>query len=259
MLVCVLTKLLDVKWLWFLYNLKLGGCLADDMGLGKTIQILSLLLLIKHGKQKSLPHLLVVPASLLANWQAEILRFSPTISFLIIHSSTTNGKNLNDFSEDIIKDYDLIITTYGFAQRLSWLTKMDWDLVILDEAQNIKNPNTKQTRAVKTLKSNVRFILSGTPIENRLMDLWSLFDFISPGLLGTSKAFLEYSKNLKGKSENPDPQISQDSLNSKKLEEKNENSGPQINQDGLNSKELGEKSENSGSQFNQNNQISQSN
>lgn len=193
-------QIAGVKWLWLLYNLKLGGCLADDMGLGKTIQILSLFLLIKCCKPQSqhLPHLLIVPASLLSNWQAEILRFAPSINFLIIHSSVVN-KDLNDFSQATIKNYDLIITTYGFAQRLSWLATVDWDVVVLDEAQTIKNPNTKQTRAVKTLKSSVRFILSGTPIENRLMDLWSLFDFAAPGLLGASKTFLQYSKKLNEK------------------------------------------------------------
>lgn len=190
-----------VKWLWLLYNLKLGGCLADDMGLGKTIQILSLLLLIKYCKSRSSPHLLIVPASLLANWQDEILRFTPSIKFLIIHSST-NIKNLNDFSKETIKDYNLIITTYGFAQRLDWFSTVNWDTIILDEAQTIKNPNTKQTLAVKSLKSNVRFILSGTPIENRLMDLWSLFDFTAPGLLGTSKAFLQHGKRLNEKATN---------------------------------------------------------
>ena len=182
-----------VKWLWLLYNLKLGGCLADDMGLGKTIQVLTLLLLIKYCKASSFPHLLVVPASLLSNWQEEILRFTPSINFLVIHSSVTSTKDL-DNSE--IKKYDLIITTYGFAQRLAWLKTKRWDLVVLDEAQTIKNPQTKQTRAVKALKSNVRFILSGTPIENRLLDLWSLFDFTAPGLLGTGQAFLQYGKKL---------------------------------------------------------------
>ncbi|CAL7961448.1 conserved hypothetical protein [Gammaproteobacteria bacterium] len=185
-----------VKWLWLLYNLKLGGCLADDMGLGKTIQILALILLIKYCAPKSSPHLLVVPASLLANWQSEILRFTPSINFLIIHSSAANDKDLKNFSQDSLRNYDLVITTYGFAQRLEWIKAIDWDIVVLDEAQTIKNPNTKQTRAVKSLKSNIRFILSGTPIENHLMDLWSLFDFTAPGLLGTSKVFLQHSKKL---------------------------------------------------------------
>lgn len=189
-------QMVGVKWLWLLYNLKLGGCLADDMGLGKTIQILSLLLLIKHSKPQTLPHLLIVPASLLANWQGEILRFAPSLSFLVIHSSADNSKNFANCSQAALKKYDLIITTYGFAQRLSWLPSINWDVVVLDEAQTIKNPNTKQTRVVKTLQSKVRFILSGTPIENRLMDLWSLFDFAAPGLLGTSKAFLRYNKKL---------------------------------------------------------------
>jgi len=189
-------QIAGVKWLWLLYNLKLGGCLADDMGLGKTIQVLALILLIKHQLPKSLPHLLVVPASLLANWQAEILKFAPSIKFLIVHGSAISSKDLNAFSKDSLKNYDLVITTYGLVQRLDWLQAVDWDLAVLDEAQTIKNPNTKQTKAVKSLKSNIRFILSGTPIENRLMDLWSLFDFTAPGLLGSSKVFLQHSKKL---------------------------------------------------------------
>lgn len=194
-----------VKWLWLLYNLKLGGCLADDMGLGKTIQILALLLLIKYFKSQVIqkPHLLIVPSSLLANWQAEILKFAPSIKTVIIHSSVNSFSNFTNknltLTQENFKDYDLVITTYGFAQRLIWLKEIHWDVIILDEAQTIKNPNTKQTKAVKALKSNIRFTLSGTPIENRLMDLWSLFDFTSPNLLGTSKVFLQYDKKLSKK------------------------------------------------------------
>lgn len=194
-----------VKWLWLLYNLKLGGCLADDMGLGKTIQVLALLLLIKYfaSKAPQKPHLLIVPSSLLANWQAEILKFAPSIKVLIVHSSVIStpdftNKNLQ-LAQEKLNGYDLVITTYGFVQRLTWLKEITWDVIILDEAQTIKNPNTKQTQAVKALNSNIRFTLSGTPIENRLMDLWSLFDFTSPGLLGTSKVFLQYDKKLSDK------------------------------------------------------------
>jgi len=179
-----------VEWLWWLYNMRLGGCLADDMGLGKTIQIISLLLLIKEQKEKHPPHLLILPASLLGNWQAEINRFAPQLSLWIAHS----GTNRNDQKPDL-SNIDIIITTYGTLNRLPWLSETSWNIVILDEAQAIKNPAAKQTQAIKLLTSRVRFVLTGTPIENRLLDLWSLFDFVAPGLLGSSRVFADLSKS----------------------------------------------------------------
>jgi len=173
-----------VHWLWMLYRLRLGGCLADDMGLGKTIQVLSLLLAIRETGSTDKPHLLVVPASLLGNWQSEAARFAPTLKLSIAHSSVSRSE----------EKADLIVTTYGFLQRAEWVKQMEWNLVILDEAQAIKNPNAKQTLAVKGLKADVRLALTGTPVENRIGDLWSLFDFTSPGLLGSAKAFADYSK-----------------------------------------------------------------
>jgi SNF2 family DNA or RNA helicase len=187
-----------VQWLWWLYNMRLGGCLADDMGLGKTIQVISLMLLVKQKKVRSKSHLLVLPASLLGNWQAEVNRFAPSLSIWIAHSSTNR-----DDKKPNIPETDLIITTYGTLNRLPWLTETSWDMVILDEAQAIKNPTAKQTRAVKLLTSRVRFALTGTPIENRLLDLWSLFDFVAPGLLGSSRVFADLSKaKLKQSNEN---------------------------------------------------------
>ncbi len=178
-----------VSWLELLYKLKLGGCLADDMGLGKTIQVLSLLLLIKHqNTEEKKFHLLVAPASLLGNWLAEVKKFTPSLKVVIAHSS---AGHLDDSQ---IKEADLVITTYANVYRMEWLQEINWDLLILDEAQLIKNPSAKQTLAVKKLKSQIRFTLTGTPIENKLGDLWSLFDFTSPGLLGSSKAFATYSK-----------------------------------------------------------------
>jgi non-specific serine/threonine protein kinase len=174
-----------VQWLWMLYQLRLGGCLADDMGLGKTIQVLSLLIAIKETNATKKPHLLVVPASLLGNWLAEAVRFAPTLKIGMAHSSTIQTE----------EHPDLVLTTYGYLQRATELQKTAWNLVILDEAQSIKNPNAKQTLAVKNLKSDVRFALTGTPIENRLGDLWSLFDFTSPGLLGSAKVFASYVKH----------------------------------------------------------------
>jgi len=185
-----------VQWLWWLYSMQLGGCLADDMGLGKTIQVLSLLLLVKATRLQHQAHLLVLPASLLGNWQAEINRFAPSLTIWVAHGSASHEDDKPDLSTT-----DLIITTYGTLNRLPWLTELAWDMVILDEAQAIKNPAAKQTRAIKSLTSRVRFALTGTPIENRLLDLWSLFDFVAPGLLGSSRVFADYGKQ-KVKQEN---------------------------------------------------------
>ena len=181
-----------VHWLSLLYNLRLGGCLADDMGLGKTIQVLALLLLVKYQIKPNLPYLIVVPSSLLGNWQAEIIRFAPSLRFFVAHSSAE--KDFKQMDENGLKNFDVVFTTYSLLYRLPWLTKQSWDMVILDEAQLIKNPTAKQTKAAKSLSGKVRFVLTGTPIENSLMDLWSLFDFITPGLLGSQKAFSQYGK-----------------------------------------------------------------
>lgn len=178
-------QLHGVGWLWALYNLQLGGCLADDMGLGKTMQILSLLLLI----QKNYPerkHLLIVPASLVGNWVAEIKRFAPGLSYFILHGSEHTIASIK--AADLLTS-NLVITTYGMVSRLSLLQEITWDIIIADEAQAIKNPGSKQTRAVKALQGRVNIGLTGTPIENSLLDLWSLFDFVATGLLGKSKKF----------------------------------------------------------------------
>ncbi len=186
-----------VQWLWWLYNMCLGGCLADDMGLGKTVQILSLFLLIKYQTKKSQiqqPHLLVLPASLLGNWQAEIHCFAPSLRIWVAHSSAMRDEKWNKQDSPLLSEIDVVITTYATIHRLPWLNETSWNMVILDEAQAIKNPSSKQTRVLKDIKSKVRFVLTGTPIENRLLDLWSLFDFVAPGLLGSAKIFANYSK-----------------------------------------------------------------
>jgi non-specific serine/threonine protein kinase len=187
-----------VRWLYQLTKLRLGACLADDMGLGKTIQVLALLLLLKreagagrNGDPK--PNLLVAPASLLANWASEIERFAPSLKTLIVHPSAADFKQMGP---DRLGGVDLAITTYGSLLRAEWMTKAPWRLVVLDEAQAIKNPAAKQTRAVKALGPEARIALTGTPVENRLGDLWSLFDFINPGLLGSAKEFTAFSKRL---------------------------------------------------------------
>jgi non-specific serine/threonine protein kinase len=178
-----------VTWLNLLHQLRLGAILADDMGLGKTVQVISLLLL-KQGRRnaKEPTTLLIVPASLIGNWKSELDRFAPSLKYWIAHPSAHGTKEPAGF------DLDLFITTYGSVARLPWLSEHHWGLVILDEAQAIKNPTAKQTRALKTLKSNHRLALTGTPVENHLSDLWSLFDFVSPGLLGSSKEFESFMK-----------------------------------------------------------------
>ena len=184
-----------VGWLWLLARLGLGGCLADDMGLGKTIQVLSLLLLLqRHGART--PHLLVVPASLLGNWRAEAARFAPSLRLLVVHPSAMSAAEIAAAPDDALPGADVVLTTYGTATRVPWFAERAWGLVVLDEAQAIKNPDALQTRAVKALKSDTRLALTGTPVENRPSDLWSIFDFICPGLLGSARAFRAFTKRL---------------------------------------------------------------
>lgn len=188
-----------VQWLWFLNRLGLGGCLADDMGLGKTIQVLSLLLLLKREKhEKSAPSLLILPASLIGNWRSEIERFAPSLHYFIAHpsdvSAGTTSRDLENPSSMKLSSSDVVITTYGYLGRLPWLTEADWSLIVIDEAQAIKNAGSKQTRAVKMLKGRHRIALTGTPVENHLSDLWSLYDFLCPGLLGSAKEFERFVK-----------------------------------------------------------------
>jgi len=187
-----------VSWLYTLNQMQMGAILADDMGLGKTIQIISLLLVKKHLRsqaenQNTNPSLLVIPASLIGNWKAEIEKFGPSLKIWIAHPSG-NGTN-----KPLNRDFELVITTYGSVARLDWLAKQNWSLVIADEAQAIKNPSAKQTKAIKSLKSLHKLALTGTPVENNLTDLWSLFDFVSPGLLGSTKAFDSFVKSKKDK------------------------------------------------------------
>jgi non-specific serine/threonine protein kinase len=206
-----------VNWLWFLARLGLGGCLADDMGLGKTLQALALLLRRKTeggsaesgqrgpSAEAQAPrgsNLLVVPASLLANWRSEIERFTPGLSFIIVHPSEAEAPAVV-LASPSGQCADLVITTYGMLTRLETLRQRTWNLVILDEAQAIKNAGTRQARAVKELKATARFALTGTPVENRAGDLWSIFDFLNPGLLGTASAFSRFIRG-RGDSDQPD-------------------------------------------------------
>jgi non-specific serine/threonine protein kinase len=194
-----------VRWLYLLTRLGLGACLADDMGLGKTIQVLSLLLVLKQEERGTLrPSLLVAPASLLANWAAEAERFAPGLRVLVAHPSakpaaklaTKPAANLRELAARDLEDVDLVVTSYGTLQRLPLLAEIRWRIAVIDEAQAIKNPGSKQTRQVKALKADTRIALTGTPVENRLSDLWSIFDFTHPGLLGSDKVFTKFTKHL---------------------------------------------------------------
>ncbi len=186
-----------VRWLYLLYRLGLGACLADDMGLGKTIQVLSLLLVLKREDQDGhRTSLLVAPASLLANWAAEIARFAPSLNALIAHPSVMPAGELRTLERERLANVDLVITSYGTLLRAPWMETFSWRLAVLDEAQAIKNPGAKQTRLTKKLNARSRIALTGTPVENRLSDLWSIFDFTHPGLLGSDKAFTTFAKRL---------------------------------------------------------------
>ncbi|MGH8146037.1 MAG: DEAD/DEAH box helicase [Rhodanobacteraceae bacterium] len=183
-----------LRWLWFLTHMGLGACLADDMGLGKTIQVLALLLSLK--REGARPSLLVAPASLLANWMQEAERFAPGLRCLVAHPSAMPRDAMQALNAGRLQNFDLVITTYATLPRLPNLMDVPWRLAILDEAQAIKNPSAKQTKQVKKLKADARIALTGTPVENRLSDLWSIFDFTHPGLLGSARAFAGFAKRL---------------------------------------------------------------
>jgi SNF2 family DNA or RNA helicase len=194
-----------VGWLRFLSELGLGACLADDMGLGKTIQVLTLLLALKRQGGAKKPSILVLPASLLANWKAEMARFTPTLRAMFVHPAETPQGDLERIAADpaaALRESDMVVTTYGMLLRQDWLLEVDWRLAVLDEAQAIKNPGARQTKTVKRLRADARIALTGTPVENRLSDLWSLFDFLCPGLLGSQGKFKEFVKRLGQREEN---------------------------------------------------------
>lgn len=192
-----------VRWLWFMIKLGLGACLADDMGLGKTIQVIDLLLQLRQQQSgsKTAPRtsLLVVPASLVGNWKQEFEKFAPSLRVLYAHRSECAAETLNRLAADPtreLRDYDAVVTTYTLIRSSEWPATMSWRMIVLDEAQAIKNNTSAQTRAVKKLTAQGRILLSGTPVENHLGDLWSLFDFCSPGLLGSATQFKAFTKQL---------------------------------------------------------------
>lgn len=196
------------NWLLYMQQLGFGACLADDMGLGKTLQVISLLQKLSDEKKKTAKktakktkvasdskaprHLLIVPASLLGNWESELQKFAPEMDYVVLHSLTKQALE----TEIKSSAHFLYITTYGMSIRLEMLQKYTWDSLILDEAQAIKNPLTKQTRTIKKIPSHYKIAMTGTPIENDLTNLWSLFDFLNKGVLGSFNEFQEFTKKL---------------------------------------------------------------
>jgi len=176
-----------LAWLAFLRQWGLGACLADDMGLGKTIQVIALLLHERIQAQPK-PALLICPTSVVGNWQRELARFSPDLRVLIHHGAARQKDTLSKQAAQ----HDVVISSYALLHRdEKVLGDIDWSDVILDEAQNIKNPSTKQAQAARRLRAQWRAALTGTPVENRLTELWSIFQFLNPGYLGSQQDFLD--------------------------------------------------------------------
>ncbi|HUU84546.1 MAG TPA: DEAD/DEAH box helicase [Phycisphaerae bacterium] len=180
-------QLKGLSWLAFLDRFGLGGCLADDMGLGKTIQMIALLLHERLDGQQPGPTLLVVPTSLVGNWRREVARFADTLRVMVHHGTERLGGEA--FVQQVLK-HDVVISTYGLTHRdFEHLQRVAWHRVALDEGQNIKNPSAKQTVAIRSLHARKRSVLTGTPLENHLSELWSILEFLNPGLLGTAADF----------------------------------------------------------------------
>ncbi len=169
-----------LKWLWTNITKGFGVCMADDMGLGKTIQIISLILKLKEEDKLKKPVLVICPTTLMGNWMKELQMFAPSLDAVVYHG--------NERKLDV--GHDIILTTYAIMRiDVEELKKHQWGMVIVDEAQNIKNPDTAQTLAIKTLKADTKVAMTGTPVENRLTELWSIFDFINQGYLGNLREF----------------------------------------------------------------------
>ncbi|MCC5899219.1 MAG: DEAD/DEAH box helicase [Phormidium sp. BM_Day4_Bin.17] len=177
-----------VAWLSFLEQVGLNGCLADDMGLGKTIQVIARLIQERQDEARVQPTLLIAPTSVLGNWQKEVSRFAPQLRTQVHHggSRVQESKAFKQAAAEV----DVLITSYTLVRKdANLFNGVDWQRIVLDEAQNIKNPKTAQTKAILKLKAQHRLALTGTPVENRLLDLWSIFNFLNPGYLGTQNKF----------------------------------------------------------------------
>lgn len=182
-------QLRGVSWLEFLRQFGFGACLADDMGLGKTVQLISLLLYERYIREKSKisPVLLICPMSIVGNWHRELQRFAPSLSVMVHHGPDRLSSEA--FIEEAQR-HDVVISTYAIALRdQEELSAIEWEHVVVDEAQNIKNETAKQTQAIKQLRARHRIALTGTPVENRLSELWSIMEFLNPGYLGSATDF----------------------------------------------------------------------
>ncbi|OPZ64714.1 MAG: ATP-dependent helicase HepA [Firmicutes bacterium ADurb.Bin506] len=176
-----------VSWLWFMQNCGFGACLADDMGLGKTVQMIALLLHAREHGFLTAPALLVCPTSVVGNWQRELKRFAPDLRAYVHHGSARLG---GDAFAEQAASADVVITTYSIVPRdVKALGLVEWGVLVLDEAQNIKNPGTKQSQSIRSLRADFRVALTGTPVENRLAELWSIMDFLNRGYLGSAEDF----------------------------------------------------------------------
>ena len=177
-----------VSWIQYLEQLGLNGCLADDMGLGKTVQVIARLVTERERETKVNPTLLIAPTSVVGNWQKEIEKFAPQLKVMVHHGSV-RVKKLDKFEQESLKQ-DVVITSFTLARKDAKLFQsLTWHRIVLDEAQNIKNPKAAQTKAILKLQSHFRLALTGTPVENRLLDLWSIFNFLNPGYLGKETHF----------------------------------------------------------------------
>ncbi len=182
-----------LSWLHYLENLGLNGCLADDMGLGKTIQVIARLVQereesAQNGGPRIPPTLLIAPTSVVGNWYHELHKFAPHLR-AVVHHGGDRSPDTKAFKA-LCRDHDVVITSFTLARKDAKLLEgVTWHRIVLDEAQNIKNPKTAQTKAILKLNANHRLALTGTPVENRLMDLWSIFNFLNPGYLGNQTQF----------------------------------------------------------------------
>ncbi len=178
-----------LAWLAFLNRFGLGGCLADDMGLGKTIQMIALLQHERAVRSRELvrPTLMVCPMSVAGNWRRELERFAPELKVHVQHGP---DRPVGDAFAEVARESDVVVTTYALVSRdRKWIEDVEWERVVLDEAQHIKNPPTKQATAIRSIKSRHRVALTGTPVENRLTELWSIMEFCLPGFLGPQAEF----------------------------------------------------------------------
>lgn len=189
-----------VAFLWNMLRAGFGVCMADDMGLGKTLQVITVLELFRqNGEFRDLPALAVVPASLLQNWMDECQRFTPALRVGNLHPGAMSEEEkqaLEQDPENVLRRFDLVLVTYALVARRPFLAEMNFPLILLDEAQQIKNPSSGVSRAVRSLRGERRIAITGTPVENSLADLWSIFDFICPALLGTPTAFRAFVRRM---------------------------------------------------------------